>query len=140
MYCDRLLWRRLMYSSVIKNPASYCAVAAKVYVYLPSGVFRRSRPASRLTTWTRNPRRDFPMRGVTIHVSNPKRSTACTKALKKKPYTRGAAPSLMRMRAILLKTALAQEKFFTTVGQLSSTANINRPRYLKEVTISRGRP
>ena len=80
------------------------------------------------------------MRGVTTQVSDPKISIVCTMALKNKPDTRGAAPSLLRMHVILLQTALARDKFFTTSGQSSSTTEITRPRYLKEVTISRGHP
>ena len=60
--------------------------------------------------------------------------------LKNKPDTRGATPSLLRMRTILLQTVLAWDKFLTNSGQLLSAANITRPRYLKEVTISRGSP
>ena len=54
--------------------------------------------------------------------------------------TCGAAPSLLRIHIILLQTTLARNKFFTNSVQLSSTTKITRPRYLKEVTISRGRP
>ena len=79
------------------------------------------------------------MWGVTTQVSDPKSSTACTTALKNKPDTRSAAPYRMRMRIILLQTALAREKFFTTAGQSLSSADITCTRYLKEVTISRGR-
>ena len=49
-------------------------------------------------------------------------------------------PSLLMIRVILLQTNLAWDKLFTTAGHLSSAAKITRPRYLKEVTISRGRP
>ena len=38
------------------------------------------------------------------------------------------------------QTALARDKFFTTVGQALYASEITRPRYLKEVTISRGHP
>ena len=86
------------------------------------------------------PPRALPMQGVTTQVSDPKSSTACTTSLKKKPDIRGAAPSLLRMRVILLQTALDRDKFFTTAGQLLSAAKIICPRYLKEVTISRGCP
>ena len=54
---------------------------------------------------------------VTTQVSYPKSITACTTALKKKPDTRSATPSLLRIRIILLHTALAQENFLTTSGQ-----------------------
>ena len=79
------------------------------------------------------------MWGVTTQFSTPKNSTAWTTALKKKQYTRGAAPSLMRMRDILLQNFLAQAKFLTTAGQSSSASKITHPRYLKEFNISRGR-
>ena len=77
---------------------------------------------------------------MTTQVSDPNISTACTTALKKKPDTRGTAPSLLRIRVILFHTRLAHYKFLTTSGQSSSATNIIRPRYLKEFTISRGRP
>ena len=50
------------------------------------------------------------MRGVTTQLSDTKSITACTTALKKEPDTRGTAPSLLRMRAILLQSALARYK------------------------------
>ena len=80
------------------------------------------------------------MQGVTTQVSDMRISTACTTVLKNNPDTHSTAPSLLRMRGILLQTALVQEKFFTTAGQSSSAANITRPMYLKEVIISRWRP
>ena len=80
------------------------------------------------------------MQGVTTQVSAPKSSTTYITALKNKPDTRGVAPSLMSTRKILLHTVFAQAKFLTTDGQSSSVSKITRPRYLKEVTISRGRP
>ena len=80
------------------------------------------------------------MWGVTTQVSDLKISTACTTALKNKPDTLRAAPSRLRMCIILLQTALAWDKFITNTGQSSSSAESTRPRYLKEFTISRGRP
>ena len=80
------------------------------------------------------------MRGVTTHVSDPKISTACTTALKKKLKTRGADPYLLRTRDIFLQIFLARENFFTVADQSSFAAHITRPRYLKEVTIPRGSP
>ena len=71
------------------------------------------------------------MRGMTTQVSYPKISTACTTDLKNNPDTRGAAPYLLRMRAILLQTSLARYKFLATAGQSSSAADITRPSYLK---------
>ena len=79
------------------------------------------------------------MRGVTTQVSAPNISTTCITALKN-PDTRGVATYLMRMCDILFHTVFAQAKFLTTVSQSSSVAEITRPRYLKEVTIPRGRP
>ena len=77
---------------------------------------------------------------MTTQVSNPKSSTVCTTALNKNTDTHGADPYLLRIRAILLPTALAQDKYPITAGQSLSNAKITLPRYLKEVTISRGRP
>ena len=53
MYCATVFWRLLMYSSIVKNPASYLAIAsAEVYLHFLSGVLRRSFPVSRLATWS----------------------------------------------------------------------------------------
>ena len=79
------------------------------------------------------------MRGATTQVSNPKISTACKTALKQNLDTSCAAPSLLRMCNTLLQNFLARNRFFTNYGQSSSAAEITRPRYLKEVTISWGR-
>ena len=57
------------------------------------------------------------MQGVNTQVSDPMSITACTTALKKNPDTRRAAPSLLRMCAILLQTALTRDKFLITAGQ-----------------------
>ena len=59
--------------------------------------------------------------------------------LKKNPDTFGLAPSLLRILTILLHTARAFSRFCITSGQ-SLYAYITLSRYLKEVTISRGRP
>ena len=80
------------------------------------------------------------MQGVTTHVFAPKRSTACITALKKNPETWGVAPSLLSIHDILLHTAFYWAKLLTTAGQSLFVAEITRTRYLKEVTISRGRP
>ena len=80
------------------------------------------------------------MRGVTTQVSYPNSSTAWTMALKRKSDTCGDAPSLLKMRVILLQNSLARDKFFPIAVQLSSASKITHPRYLKEFTISRGIP
>ena len=77
---------------------------------------------------------------MTTQVSALKGSTVYITALKKKPNTQGVAPSLRRMCNILLRTVFAQAKLLTNAGQSLSAAEIHHPRYLKEVTISRGRP
>ena len=80
------------------------------------------------------------MQGVTKQVSTLKISTACITVLKINPDTRGVAPSLLRMRGILLHTVFDRERLIITTVQCSSVAEITRPRYLKEVIISRGHP
>ena len=135
-----MFFPRLIYSYIVKNPDSSLATAAEVYLHLPSGVLCKIRLVGYLATWDGNLPRAFPMRGVTTQVSAPKSSTAWTTATKNNPDTCAAAPSLLRMRNILFQNFLARENFFTTAGQLSSTAKITRPSYLKEVTISRGVP
>ena len=80
------------------------------------------------------------MQGVTTQVSDLNSSTACTMALKKKRDTHKDSPSLLRMHAIFLHTDLVRDKFLTTANQSLYADYITRPRYLKEVIISRGRP
>ena len=86
------------------------------------------------------PPRDVPMRGLTPQVSALNISTACITALKKKLDTRGVDHYLLSTRDILLHTVFDRAKLLTTAGQSSSISEITRPRYVKEVTISRGRP
>ena len=85
------------------------------------------------------PPRTLTMREVTTQVSAPKSSTNWTTAIKKKPDTRVAAPSLLRIRVSLRHIDRALSRFWTTSGQLSFAAEITRPNYLKEFAISRGR-
>ena len=80
------------------------------------------------------------MQGVTTHVSAPKKDTDKTTALKKNPYTRGVTPYLMIILFNLRLTACLSTRFLTKAGQSSSAAEITCPKYLKEVTISRGSP
>ena len=80
------------------------------------------------------------MRGVTTHVSVPKSSTDWTTNLKKNLDTRSAASSLLIILVNLRHNACAFARFMTTANQLSSAADITCPKYLKEVTISRGCP
>ena len=78
------------------------------------------------------------MRGVANQVSVPKISTDWTTNLKKNPDTRGATPSLLKIRVNLCHTTRASDRFLTTAGQSPLATEITRPKYLKEVTISRG--
>ena len=80
------------------------------------------------------------MRGLTPQISSPMSSIDCIMALKKKPDTRGVTPSLLSICYIPIHTVFAWSNFLTTSGQSSSVAEITHPRYLKEVTISRGAP
>ena len=135
-----MLCRCLIYSSIVNNTASSLAAAAEVYLHLPSDVLFEIYTVRHLSTWVWKPTRDLPMRGVTTQVSALKSSKAWTTALKKKPDTCGAAPSLLRMRGILLQNFLERAKLFITAGQSFSSAEITRPSYLKEVRIYRGSP
>ena len=51
IYCATVLWSHLVYSSIVKNPVSSRAVAAEVYIHLPSVVLHMSLPVIRLATW-----------------------------------------------------------------------------------------
>ena len=140
MYCATVLWHRLTYSSIVNKPVASLAAATGVYFHVLYFILRGICPASRLTTWLWTPPRAVPLGGVTTQVSALKGSTVYITALKKKPNTQGVAPSLRRMCNILLRTVFAQAKLLTNAGQSLSAAEIHHPRYLKEVTISRGRP
>ena len=64
------------------------------------------------------------MQGVTTQVSVPKRSTDWTTDLNKKSYTRGATPSLMKIRVSLRHTACVLARFLNIYIQSSSAAEI----------------
>ena len=51
MYYATVFCHHLIYSYIVNNPASSFAVAAEVYIHLPSGVLHGSRTVSRLYTW-----------------------------------------------------------------------------------------
>ena len=78
------------------------------------------------------------MQGVTTQVSAPKISTDWTTDLNKNTDTRGASYSLMIILGNSHHASLAFPRFCTTSAQSLSAAEITCPKYLKEVTISRG--
>ena len=51
IYCATVFCRRMIYSSIVKNPAPSLAAADEVYLHLLSGVLRGSRPVSHIATW-----------------------------------------------------------------------------------------
>ena len=61
------------------------------------------------------------------------------RGLRKNPDTRGAPPSLLRMFVNLCHNTRTFARFLNTAGKSFSIAEITRPKYLKDVTISRGR-
>ena len=126
-----------MYCSIIWNPASSLAVAAKVFSHLPSVFSCGGLPISRRATWYWKPPRTLTIQGVTTQVSEPNSNTACTTALKKNTDTRGSAPFLLSIISVLFYTALARDKFLTTASQSSSASETTRLKYWKEVTIFR---
>ena len=69
--------------------------------------------------------------GDTTHVSDPKRSTCCTTALKKFPDTCLVDPSLLRIRCSLPQLFLDFPRFPATAGQSFHPAISVLPRYLK---------
>ena len=101
MYCATVFCRSLMYCSIIWNPASSLAVAAKVFSHLPSVFSYVGRLISRRATWSWKPPRTLIMQGVTTQVSEKNSITSCTTDLKKKTDTRVSAPSLLRILVVL---------------------------------------
>ena len=80
------------------------------------------------------------MRWVITQFSAPKTSTDWTMYLKKNPDTCGVAPYLMIILVDLLHTACAFAWSLTNTHKLSSASDMNCPKYLKEVNISREIP
>ena len=80
------------------------------------------------------------MQGVRTHVSDQNRITACTTALNNIPETRGMEPSRPIFLTSHVQIFRAYQRFPTTSGQSSSAAVKTHPRYLNEVTVSRGMP
>ena len=78
------------------------------------------------------------MRGVTTQVSAPKSSINWTTALKKNTDTRSTVPPMLRILVNLRPTARAFVRFLNTAEKASPIADITCPKYLKEITISRG--
>ena len=142
MYCATMLCLQLMYVSIVSNPASAIALSASAEVYSRFQYSRRRRscPVSLRDTCSWKPPRIRPMQGVNTHVSTPKSSTEWMTDLKKNTDNRSLTSSLLRILVILLHTARVFVIFRTTYIQSSSTADIILPSYMKEVTISRGRP
>ena len=50
IYCATVFWRRQMYSSIVKNPASSLAIVAKFYVHFLPGVLGGIRSVNCITT------------------------------------------------------------------------------------------
>ena len=92
IYCATVVCCRLMYCSIIWNPASSLSVAAKFYSRFPSVFHCGIRTFSRRATWYWKPPNNLTMQGVTTQVSETKINTACTTALKKKTDTCSSDP------------------------------------------------
>ena len=73
--------------------------------------------------------------GVNNPVSAPKNSTDWKMFSKKKSYTRGLSPSLIRILDIIHQTARTFVRFWITSGKSSSSANSIITMYLKDGTI-----
>ena len=80
------------------------------------------------------PPRDYHVRGVISHVSDPKKITACTPPLNNIPYTIGFSPSLPKILDKRSQLFLAFRRSPSTASQLSSDSVIIQPSYLKDIT------
>ena len=140
IYCATVFWSRLMYSSIVKNPASSCDVSPRSISTSFPVSYTGAVPSAVSPPGPEIPPGPCPCGGVTTQVSDLKSSTTFTTALKNNPDNHGAAPSLLRMLSILLQTDLSRDKLLTTAKKSSSAAVITRPKYLKEVTIFSGHP
>ena len=94
IYCATAFCLFGKYSTISSNPASCISISIGGYSQLPPACCFGCLPVIRLDTLCWNPPRDRPMRGVTNHVSDPKRSTACKTVLQNIPDTPRLAPSL----------------------------------------------
>ena len=74
MYCATVLCHRLMYCSIICNPASSLAIDAELYSHFLSVFCCLIRPVRRCATWSWKSPITLPIRGVTTQVSDPNRS------------------------------------------------------------------
>ena len=138
MNCTAVFYLLRMYSSIALNPASYIAATAGVYSHFLLVRLRRSLPVKLRATWSWNPPRTRTMQGVTTQVSAPKSSINWTTALKKNTDTRSTVPPMLRIIVNLRHTARAFVRFLNTAEKASPIADITCPKYLKEITISRG--
>ena len=121
MYCATVVYRFLMYCSIIWKPVSSLAVAAKVFSHLPPVSSFRGRPISRRAIWSWKNPRTLTMQGVATQVSEPKSNNACTTALK------GGKEGHSRLPPLPIEDSCRP---------LPHT----HPKYWKEVTISRRCP
>ena len=80
------------------------------------------------------------MRGVRTHVSDLKRNTVCTTALRKILDTLRLDPYRPRILFICAQIFRAFFKFPTTSGQSQSPVVKTCPKYLNKVTVSIGLP
>ena len=85
IYCANVLWLFRKYSPVSSKPASCISIFSGNYYKIPSTCRFGCLPVICMDTLCWNPPRARPMQGFITHVYNPKRSTACTTALKKNP-------------------------------------------------------
>ena len=122
------------------NPASALAASAMIYFHFSCSLHCGICHVSFHVAWYWKPPSTRPMWGVTTHISAPNRNTYWKTALKKNTDNRSLTPSLLRILSVLHQTVRVFARFWTTAGHSSSATDITIPWYLKDVTISRGRP
>ena len=140
IYCATMFWRRAIYTPISSNPTIVSATPMSRYTHVPSRWRLGPMPAIRRAAWWWNSARVFPYQGVSTHVSDPKRSTACTTSTLKNPAVLLSPSPLPKIFFSCPHFPCSLRRFCYTAGQSSSVEEIVRPKYLNKETVVSGAP
>ena len=134
VYCTTIFPLCVIYSSTSPSPESRIASPKGGYYHPSSGSHRGGLPVSLWAILLLNTPSGRPMWGVSTHVSDSKRITTWTTALKMVPDVCAYDPSFTRILKICAHFFHAFHKLPTTASQ-SFFESINmQPSYLKALT------